>query len=132
MLRTARSVLLVVCASATVFGQQPDVKAIKKEIETLRQLTAEKRGAATRELAIEIRALPASRDKVILANSLAHLSTEGEDDADVIQQVATTLSDALNETPIPSSSGKPTEPYYELAKLVRYVHKASSSARTAG
>jgi thiol-disulfide isomerase/thioredoxin len=120
MLRTARSVLLVVCASATVFGQQPDAKTIKKGLETLRQLTAEKRGVATRELATEIRALPASRDKVILANSLAHLSTEGEDDADVIQQVATTLSDALNETPIPSSSGKPTEPYYELAKLVRY------------
>jgi hypothetical protein len=86
-------------ASATVFGQQPDVKTIKKGIDTLRQLTAEKRGAVTRELAIEIRALPASRDKVILANSLAHLSTEGEDDADVIQQVATTLSEETKPDP---------------------------------
>jgi thiol-disulfide isomerase/thioredoxin len=34
--------------------------------------------------------------------------------------VATTLSSALQETPIPSTSGKPTSPYYELAKLVRY------------
>ena len=48
MFRTARSVLLVICASATVFGQEADVKTIKKGIETLRQLTAEKRGAATR------------------------------------------------------------------------------------
>jgi thiol-disulfide isomerase/thioredoxin len=120
MLRTVRCVLLVVCATATVFGQQPDVKTIKKGIETLRQQPPDKRGAATRELAMEIRALPANRDKVVLANSLSHLSTEGEDDADVIQQVATTLSDALNETPIPSTSGKPTEPYYELARLVRY------------
>ncbi len=126
MLRGVRSVLLAICASATVSGQQPDARTIKKGIETLRQQTAEKRGPATRELAIEIRALPASRDKVILANSLAHLSTEGEDDADVIQQVATTLSEALNETPISSSTGKPTEPYYELAKLVRYEGATTS------
>jgi thiol-disulfide isomerase/thioredoxin len=120
MLRTVWSVLLVVCATAAVFGQTPDAKTIKKGIETLRQLPPDKRSAATRELATQIRTLPASRDKVILANSLSHLSTEGEDDADVIQQVATTLSGALSETPIPSTSGKPTEPYYELAKLVRY------------
>jgi thiol-disulfide isomerase/thioredoxin len=120
MLRTVQRFLLVLCATATVFGQQPDVKTIKKGIEALRQVPPDKRGAATRELAMEIRALPASRDKVVLANSLSHLSTEGEDDTDVIQQVATTLSDALTGTPIPSTSGKPTEPYYELARLVRY------------
>ncbi|HEY4052081.1 MAG TPA: TlpA disulfide reductase family protein [Acidobacteriaceae bacterium] len=120
MLHAIRNVLLVVCVSGTLFGQQPDLKSIKQGLQTLRQLPDVKRGGATRQLALEIRALPPSRDKVILADQLSHLATEGEDDMGVIQEVATTLSDALRETPITSKSGKPSEPYYQLAKLVRY------------
>jgi thiol-disulfide isomerase/thioredoxin len=125
MRRRILGVLLLVGLSSTVPGQQPDAKSIKKGIESLRQLPDDKRGSAVRELALNIRALPPSRDKVILANQLAHLSTEGEDDASVIQEVATTLSDALKETPVESKSGKPTEPYYELAELVRFAGATS-------
>jgi thiol-disulfide isomerase/thioredoxin len=120
MKHAIRSVLLLVCVNLTALGQQPDVNTIKKSIGTLRQLPEGKRSPATRQLALSIRSLPPSRDKVVLADGLAHLATEGEEDVDVLQQVATTLSSALQETPIPSRSGKPTSPYYELAKLVRY------------
>lgn len=120
MLHAIRNVLLVGCVSGSLFGQQPDLKSVKQRLDTLRQLPDERRGSATRQLALEIRALPPSRDKVILADQLSHLATEGEDDTSVIQEVATSLSDALKETPIASKSGKPSEPYYQLAKLVRY------------
>jgi thiol-disulfide isomerase/thioredoxin len=115
-----RSLLLLTCTSISALGQQADPNTIKKEIGTLRQLSAEKRSTETRDLALSIRSLPAGRDKVVLANTLAHLATEGQDNLDVIQQVATTLSSSLKETPIPSTNGKPSPPYDELAKLVRY------------
>jgi hypothetical protein len=128
MRQAIRSVLLLVFVTATAFGQQPDVKTIKHDIETLRGLPKDKRSAATRELALSIRSLPASRDKVVLADGLAHFATEGEDNSDVLQQVATTLSGALQETPIPSTTGKPVSPYYELAKLVRYEGVTAGSS----
>jgi|GEM_PF-1476442 len=120
MLRVIGRVVLLVSMGAMAFGQQPDPKKIKQGIDSLRQTPADKHGSATRQLALDIRALPPSKDKVVLADQLAHLSTEGEEESSVIQEVATTLSQALKETPIPSKSGKPTEPYYALAKLTWY------------
>ena len=120
MLRVIGRVVLLISIGATAFSQQPDPKKIKQGIESLRQLPADKHGNATRQLALDIRALPASKDKVVLADQLAHLSTEGEEESSVVHEVATTLAEALKETPIPSKSGKPTEPYYQLAKLTWY------------
>jgi hypothetical protein len=84
MKHAIRSVLLLVCVNLTALGQQPDVNTIKKSIGTLRQLPEGKRSAATRQLALSIRSLPPSRDKVVLADGLAHLATEGEEDVDVL------------------------------------------------
>ncbi len=111
---------LILCMGSMAFGQQSNPNTIKNKLQTLRQVPDARRGAATRDLALEIRALPPSRMKVALADGLARLSTEGEEDTGVIQEVATTLSSALKETPIVSNSAKPSEPYYALAKLVRY------------
>lgn len=118
MRRSLESILFAVCFASAAFAQQTDIKTIKRGIETLRQVPGDKRGGVTRQLAVEIRTLPPGRDKVILADQLAHLSTEGQEDPGVIQEAATTLSSALKEFPIASKSGKPVEPYYELAKLV--------------
>ena len=85
------------------------------EIRGLRAVPDAERGAATRKIALEIRALPAGAHKLSLANSLANLSTEGDFGRDNLQEVATTLADALSEQPAPVASA-----YLELASLVRY------------
>jgi len=65
---------------------------------------------------------------------LAGLSTEGDFGHDTLQEVATTLAEALREQPVPwakaegTTAGPPSDermpayPYLELATLVRYEH----------
>lgn len=93
---------------------------IAKNIGNLRSLADDVRPQATRMLAMQIRALPPSANKLVLAYSLANLCTEGDQGQDTIQEVATTLADALREHPVPAVKGKPAEEYLELASLVRY------------
>jgi peroxiredoxin len=97
-------------------------KPIADRIRGLRALPDDVRALATKNLAIEIRALPATPNKVRLANSLAMLSTEGDFGHDMLQEVATTLAAALRERPMPAEKGQPPRPYVELAELVRYEH----------
>lgn len=99
---------------------------IAKNIGNLRSLADDVRPQATRMLAVQIRALPPSANKLALAYSLANLCTEGDQGQDTIQEVATTLAVALREHPAPAMKGQPTEEYEEyyaeLASLVRYEH----------
>ncbi len=97
-------------------------KPIADQIGGLRALPDEGRGQATKKLAIEIRQLPLTPNKLRLANSLAMLSTEGDFGHDMLQEVATTLAAALREQPLPAEKGQPPRPYVELAELVRYEH----------
>jgi peroxiredoxin len=93
---------------------------IAKSIDNLRSLADDVRPQATRMLAMQIRALPPSANKLALAHSLANLCTEGDQGQDTIQEVATTLADALREHPLPAVRGQPAEEYLELASLVKY------------
>jgi hypothetical protein len=95
-------------------------KPILEHIRTLRKLNTEERTRKTKELALQIRQLPAGMNKVRLALGLAGLSTEGEFGHDTLQEVATTLSGALREHPLPATPKGPPAPYVELAQLVRY------------
>lgn len=64
----------------------------------------------------------------MLANGLADLSTEGDFGHDTLQDVATTLADALQSHPLAAAKdGRPQEPYMELAQLVRYEHVDAGS-----
>ena len=65
--------------------------------------------------------------KLTLANSLANLSTEGDFGRDALQEVTTTLADALREHPVPEEKGQPAAPYIELAELARYEHMRAAS-----
>jgi len=98
--------------------EQPIVQALKG----LRSLPDDTRAQATKQLAICIRTLPAGESKLVLANSLAHLATEGDIGREGLQEVATTLARALAEHPVPEDRGEPAQPYLELAQLVRYEH----------
>lgn len=97
--------------------------SIEARIHSLRQLPDAERVQVTRELALEIRRLPAaSKDKEGLADQLADLVTEGDPGHETLQEVATTLADALREQPVGSNKGEPADPYVTLAQLVRYEH----------
>jgi peroxiredoxin len=97
-------------------------KPILQQIRTLRSLPDDVRAGTTKQLALQIRELPAGANKVTLANALANLSTEGDFGRDTLQEVTTTLADALREHPAPEENGGPAMPYVELAQLVRYEH----------
>ena len=101
-------------------------KPIAEQIGGLRALPDDVRGQATKTLAIKIRQLPVTPNKLRLANSLAMLSTEGDFGHDMLQEVATTLAAALREQPLPAEKGLPPRPYIELAELMRYEHVQAS------
>ena len=102
-------------------------KPIAQKIGVLRSLPDDFRARVTKELALQIRQLPAGANKLTLANSLANLSTEGDFGRDTLQEVTTTLADSLREHPVPEEKGQPAAPYIELAQLVRYEHMQAVS-----
>jgi peroxiredoxin len=89
---------------------------------TLRSLAPDVRARTTKQLALQIRELPLTADKVTLADNLANLSTEGDLGQDTLQEVAATLAEALLQQSQPASFTGPAPPYIELAQLVRYEH----------
>ncbi len=101
-------------------------KPILESLHGLRSLVDDLRAQQTRQLALDIRELPAGENKLILASGLANLSTEGDFGHDTLQEVATTLAAALTEHPAPEERGGPAGPYLELAALVRYEHTQAS------
>ena len=97
-------------------------KPIADQIRGLRSLPDDVRARTTKNLAIEIRQLPVTPNKLRLANGLASLSTEGDFGRDTLQEVATTLAAALHEQPVQAKQGQPPSAYVELAQLLRYEH----------
>jgi peroxiredoxin len=97
-------------------------KPIAEQVRHLRDLPDAKRARVTKELAIEIRNLPVTSNKLNLAIQLASLSTEGDFGWDTLQEVAATLADSLREHTLPNDGDQPPTPYMELAQLVRYEH----------
>ena len=101
----------------------PQQDAIIKQVRGLRQLPDKKRGKMTKQLALEIRQLPPSMNKVRLAAGLASLSTEGDPGGhETVQEVVTTLADALGEHPLPARDGQPALPYAQLAAMAHFEH----------
>jgi peroxiredoxin len=119
-------------ARSSLSAQRPQIawsdqeRPIVQKIQGLRALPDEARAHATRQLALDIRALPAGDHKLALAYGLANLSTEGDFGHDALQEVATTLALALAEHPAPEERGESAMPYLELAQLVRYEHVQAS------
>jgi peroxiredoxin len=102
-------------------------KAIEDQIRSLRKLSDDERPKVTRRLAIEIRDVPEKSYRIELAEELANLATEGDAGRDTLQDVATTLAQALNDQPVHDkrslgNRGEVAMPYVTLATLVRYEH----------
>jgi thiol-disulfide isomerase/thioredoxin len=121
---------LIACASAVAQNGEPawskPEAQIRDQISHLRSLPDDVRARTTKQLALDIRALPKTPRKLSLANGLANLSTEGDFGHDTLQEVATTLAEALSEQPIPMKGSEPDFAYVELATLVRYEHVKAS------
>ncbi|HEV2400377.1 MAG TPA: TlpA disulfide reductase family protein [Candidatus Sulfotelmatobacter sp.] len=118
--------ILLPAQEKTVWSAQE--QPIVDQIKTLRKLEDTVRAKTTRDLALQIRELPAVPNKLKLADALASLSTEGDFGRDTLQEVTTTLAMAVREQP-PSAGkdGKPAFAYMELAELVRYEHMKAGS-----
>jgi len=101
-------------------------KPIFDQIKTLRSLPDDVRAHTTKDTALEIRALASTPNKLRLAVYLASRATEGDFGHDTLQEVATTLADALRQQPPPEEKGQPAAAYVELAELVRYEHVQAS------
>ncbi len=98
-------------------------KPIAVGIHGLRGLPDDARAKATKDLALKIRELPVTPNKLRLANGLANLSTEGDFGYETLQEVTTTLARALREQPpVAEKNGDPADGYVELAQLARYEH----------
>src|SRR3954468_11642505 len=95
-------------------------KPVYESIRTLRSLSDKDRAKTTSKLAMQIRDLPSSQNKVMLATGLASLSTEGDFGRETLQAVATPLAEALQQQPSPPEKGQPAYPYVALAQLERY------------
>lgn len=125
-LKYAMPVLIVGVMIVSIVIAQPTAmtvseNAIADRMASFRKLPDDERAVATKQLALEIRKLPAtSPRKVNLASSLANLATEGDFGRDTLQQVTTTLAGALRERSLPDDHGRPAMPYVQLARLVRY------------
>ena len=122
--------LLLLTASAlaqdkVVWSDQE--KPIVEQLRGLRKLDDTVRVRTTKELALQIRALPVVPNKLKLAGALAELSTEGDFGKDTLQEVTTTLADALREQPPAGKPGQPDFLYVELASLVRYEHMQATA-----
>ena len=141
--RVVRSILLSAClglvavqalvlSPVSAWAQKQEIvwsvqeKPIYDQIKNLRSLPDDVRAGVTKQLALQIRQLPATPNKLRLATGLANLSTEGDFGHDTLQQVATTLADTLGQQPVPDDKGQPAAPYVELAQLVRYEHVQTS------
>lgn len=118
-----------VLAAAILFGsslcllaQKPVVEQLVEQLKQLRELPDPERANATKQLALQIRQLPPAADKERLADQLANLATEGDPGRETLQEVATTLAQALHEHPVPAEKDQPAAPYITLAQLERYEH----------
>ena len=148
--RSGIAALLLLAVMSIQFAQaqkkeiiwSADEKPIAEQIHGLRALPDDVRSGTTKDLALKIRELPASENKLRLAFGLANLSTEGDFGHAALQEVATTLAETLRERPLPwptpangesavgrkkeSATREPAPEYVELASLVRYEHVEAS------
>src|SRR5579862_2591128 len=118
----AAVILAAVAAPLSAARQQADPMAIASKLGKLRGLTDDERGKATLQIALDIRHVSDPRMRLQLAAGLGNLATEGDFGADTLQEVASTLADALRDHPAKGSAEQPASEYVELAQLERYEH----------
>ena len=109
--------------------QSGEQKSVSERLSGLRGLPDDERARVTNQLALDIRRLPRTAEKLGLATGLANLATEGDCGRESLQNVAITLAEALSAQPASGTRDQSAEAYNTLAQLVRYENvRVSSSA----
>ena len=127
MSRLITGTTLVLFLGTTLLAQKSEIvwseqeKPIVEHLRHIRNLPDHVRVGTTKDLALQIRRLPVVPNKLRLAEWLAGRATEGDFGHDTLQEVATTLADAIQEQP-PNKQ----DAYLELASLVRYEQVSAS------
>ena len=111
--------IFLLAAPPAVVGQAT-ASSIDKELRGLRGVPDSQRPAVTIHLAKEIRMLPASVQKLHMADGLSQLAEAGDSGREAMQMAADTLAQALTEVPLSDPGKPPPTPYFDLARLVRY------------
>jgi peroxiredoxin len=127
-MRPAWLLLVSALAMNAQIAQNSGVKAAEgsseekliAEVRALSDAPLEKRQGA-KEIALQIRRLPAGINKLRLADGLAFVAEAGDPGREALQEVANTLAQALREQP-----GLLDTAYYNLAQLVHYRHVEAS------
>ncbi len=107
-------------------AQNDEQKSITQRLGGLRQLPDDERAQVTKRLALDIRRLPQPAARLNLANSLANLATEGDFGHDTLQEVATTLAEALRAQPVTGERNQQEGAYVTLAQLALYENVKAS------
>ena len=110
-----------ICVALGLAAQEPSplaaAKAMDQEILKLKDLPYDVQAIAAKALALRIRQQP-GQYAIALAFNLAITATDA-DDRDMLQEVASTLADALRRSP---AENKNDDEYRVLAELARYDH----------
>ena len=114
-------------AAALLFAATPllakDSKSsILQQLKVYRSIPAAERPPIFLKLAAQISALPAGPKKVELADTLVNEVTEGDNGQPTLQAAGDTLTKSLVESPVPAKGERPPDPYFSLAKIVRYMN----------
>jgi len=117
--RALSAVFATLLVTPLLHGQVKE-SDIQKQIQNLRSVPTEQRPAATIKIAQDIGTLPPGLNKLKFADSLAHLSTEGDAGPQALAAVAGVLAASLRENPLTAKGDQVPEPYLELAKFARY------------
>ncbi len=129
---------IVSFGSSFAFAQQKpvvwsaDEKPIADQIHGLRALPDDVRAGTTKDLALKIRKLPSTENKLRLAVGLSGLSTEGDFGHDTLQEVATTLAETLRERPVPWEEPKDAGQEPKLWRLASLRMRMLSWPRWSG
>jgi len=103
----------------------PQEEQLLAKVRALSDTPYEFRGMLANPLALDIRHLPPSSNKLRLADALAFVSTAGDLGHDTLQEIATTLAEALHEQPgksDPAYLDQLDTAYLNLARLVDYEY----------
>ncbi|MGB7985670.1 MAG: TlpA disulfide reductase family protein [Terracidiphilus sp.] len=108
--------------AATPLLAQDSVTAIQQQLKIYRSIPAAERPPIFLKLAAQISALSAGTKKVELADTLVNEVTEGDNGLPTLQAAGDTLANSLIETPLAAKGDRPPDPYFSLAKIVRYMN----------
>lgn len=105
-------------------------KSIEQRLGKMRSMPDDERARVTKQSALDIRKISDVEPRAQLAGGLANLATEGDFGRDTLQEVTTTLAEALQALPANADTKKYAYNYTQLAQLARYekMHVSLKSA----